>query len=370
MKSRPLPGGGLCGVAASTQGLLGRPGLLHTHMQICLYPRMEALLSLLQGAADPTRLRLLFLLAEGELTVTELTTIVGQSQPRVSRHLKLLCEAGLLERFKEGSWVFHRLRDAGLSAAFAKALMSLPLQDRAPFDTDRARLANVRAARAAAAAAFFRANAPNWERLRSLHAPEKNLEAAILRVLGTAPIESFLDAGTGTGRMLELMAPHVRRGIGIDASPEMLAVARDRLERAGVHHCQVRLADIYRLPFRTATVEAGFDAAVFHQVLHYLDEPQLAVAEIARVLKPGGRLVIADFAPHELEFLRTELKHRRLGFSDREVEGWFAAANLELAVSEAIAPSPDAGHSGDAKLTVKIWTARAAAAQRAKAEAA
>ncbi len=326
---------------------------------------MQPLLSMLQGVADPTRLRLLFLLAEAELTVSELTTILGQSQPRVSRHLKLLCEAGLLQRFKEGSWVFHRLSDTGLSAAFAQGLVELPLEDRTVFDADRTRLAQVRAARAAAAAEFFRANAPDWERLRSLHAPDKDVESGILRVIGTSRIESLLDAGTGTGRMLELLAPHVRRGTGVDNSPEMLAIARDRLERAGAQHCQVRLADIYRLPFRAGTAESGFDAALFHQVLHYLDDPQAAVAEVARVLKPGGRLVIADFAPHDLEFLRTELSHRRLGFSDREVESWFAAASLEPQGVEHIAPSD--AESG-AKLIVKIWVARAAEA-RAKAAA-
>ena len=318
---------------------------------------MQQLLSMLQGVADPTRLRLLFLLTEAELTVSELTEILGQSQPRVSRHLRLLCEAGLLERSKEGSWVFHRLSDSAASAAFAKALMELPISDRAMLDADRARLARVRAARAAQAAEFFRANAPQWERLRSLHAPDKDLETAMLRVLGAHPIDSLLDAGTGTGRILEVLAPHIRRGIGIDNSPEMLAIARDQLERAGAHHCQVRLADVYRLPFRTATAESGFDAAVFHQVLHYLAEPQAAVAEVARVLKPGGRLLIADFAPHELEFLRTELSHRRLGFADREVESWFAAAGLQPEVAEAIVPSGEADQG--AKLTVKVWTARA-----------
>lgn len=330
---------------------------------------MQQLLSMLQAAADPTRLRLLFLLAEAELTVTELTTIMRQSQPRISRHLKLLCEAGLLERFKEGSWVFHRLADAGLSAVFAKELMKLPLADRSVFEADRARLAQVRAGRAAAAAEFFRANAPEWERIRLLHAPEKDVENAILRVLGTGPIDSLLDVGTGTGRMLELLAPHLRRGVGVDVSPEMLAIARHRLEHAGAHHCQVRLADLYRLPFRTATAETGFDAAVFHQVLHYLDEPQAAVAEVARVLKPGGHLVIADFAPHELEFLRSELQHRRLGFSDREVEGWFAAANLERVVSQAVVASAGQAQADDGKLTVKIWMAQARSA-RAQAEAA
>jgi ubiquinone/menaquinone biosynthesis C-methylase UbiE len=193
------------------------------------------------------------------------------------------------------------------------------------------------------------------------------VEGAVLRALGSARIDSLLDAGTGTGRMLELLAPHVRRGVGVDVSPEMLAIARDRLERAGAQHCQIRLADIYRLPFRTATLESGFDAALFHQVLHYLDEPQTAVAELARVLKPGGRLLIADFAPHSLEFLRTELSHRRLGFSDREVEGWFAAARLSPMQVETI--EPEQALSGDAKLTVKIWMAQAHSA-RSAAEAA
>jgi ubiquinone/menaquinone biosynthesis C-methylase UbiE len=287
---------------------------------------------------------------------------MGQSQPRVSRHLKLLCEAGLLERFKEGSWVFHRLADNDVGASFAKAVMQLPLADRTSFEADRERLRQVRATRTAQAAEFFRRNAADWERLRSLHASDKDVENSVLRLLGSAPIDSLLDAGTGTGRMLELLAPRIRRGIGVDNSPEMLAIARDRLEHSGAQHCQVRLGDIYRLPFRNATQESGFDAAIFHQVLHYLDEPQFAVGEVARVMRPGGKLIIVDFAPHELEFLRTDLAHRRLGFSDREVESWITAAGLEPVSVEAIAPS------GDAKLTVKIWTARAMA--RVKAEAA
>jgi len=316
---------------------------------------MQQLLSMLQGVADPTRFRLLFLLRQAELTVSELTEILGQSQPRISRHLRLMCEAGILERFKEGSWVFHRLSDDSLATGFAGMLADLPLEDRSLLESDRARLMTVRSTRAAQAAEFFRRNAPEWERLRSLHAPEKNVEDIIVRLLASRRIDNLLDAGTGTGRMLELLAPHVRRGTGVDNSPEMLAIARDRLERAEARHCQVRLADLYRLPFRTATTESGFDAALFHQVLHYLDAPEGAVAEVARVLKPAGQLLIADFAPHDLEFLRTELSHRRLGFSDREVEGWFLAAGLQPEAVEAVVP--DDGNR-DAKLIVKIWMAR------------
>ena len=314
---------------------------------------MDAILAMLRAAGDPTRLRLLLILQEAELTVTELTQILGQSQPRVSRHLKLLCDAGLIQRFKEGSWVFYRAADHGEGAELGAVLGTLAEQHKDTREADRRKLTQVREARAAQASDFFKANASDWERIRSLHAPEKDVEDALVELLTEAPLESVLDAGTGTGRMLELLSPHIRRGVGVDVSPEMLAIARDRLARADAKNCQVRLADIFRLPFGT---NAEFDAVLFHQVLHYLDDPATAVSDAVRVLKPGGRIVIVDFAPHELEFLRDELAHRRLGFSDREVKAWFEAAGLHETAARAIAP-----HSGAQKLVVKIWvgTARA-----------
>jgi len=305
---------------------------------------------MLRAAGDPTRLRLLLLLRQAELTVSELIEIVGQSQPRVSRHLKLLGEAGLVERFKEGSWVFCRAADRGTGAELGAAIAALA--DPALQEADKARLEHVRKERAAAAAAYFKSNAAEWERIRALHAPEKDVEAAIARHLTTAPIGNFLDAGTGTGRMLELFAPHAQRAIGIDVSPDMLAIARDRLLRENIPNAQVRLGDTYRLPFSNGAAGTGFDVVLFHQVLHYLDDPGTAVAEAARVMAPGGKLLIADFASHNEEFLREEYAHRRLGFSDREVEGWFATAGLAGAGTETIASK-----SESEKLTVKLWLA-------------
>jgi SAM-dependent methyltransferase/DNA-binding transcriptional ArsR family regulator len=331
---------------------------------------IEGLVAMLRAAGDPTRLRLLLLLREAELAVSELIEIVGQSQPRVSRHLKLLGEAGLLERFKEGSWVFYRAADRGKGAELGRALALLA--DPGLIETDRTRLAHVRETRAAAAAAYFKANAAEWERIRALHAPEKDVEAAILRHLAAKPIGDLLDAGTGTGRMLELLAPHARRAVGIDVSPEMLAIARDRLAREHLPQVQVRLGDIYRLPFPNGSAgpnggagEAGFDAVLFHQVLHYLDDPGAAVAEAARVMRPGGRLAIADFAPHGLDFLRDDYAHRRLGFSDREVKSWFEAAGLTPADSETIAPMDGGAPPSPEKLTVKLWLATARAKEAA-----
>jgi len=315
---------------------------------------MDRLVSMLRAAGDPTRLRLLLLLRQAELTVSELIEIVGQSQPRVSRHLKLLGEAGLVERFKEGSWVFCRAADRGTGAELGAAIAALA--DPALQEADKARLAHVRKARADEAAAYFKSNAAEWERIRALHAPEAAVEDAIARHLTAATIENFLDAGTGTGRMLELIAPHARRAVGIDVSPDMLAIARDRLLREGIRNAQVRLGDIFRLPFPNSSAGSGFDVVLIHQVLHYLDDPGAAVAEAARVMAPGARLLIADFAPHKEEFLRDEFAHRRLGFSDREVEGWFAAAGLENAGNETIAPQ-----AAGEKLTVKLWLATAKA---------
>lgn len=305
---------------------------------------LDTLMAALRAAAEPTRLRLLALCAQGELTVTELTQIMGQSQPRVSRHLKLLCEAGLLERVPEGTWAFYRVSDRLAGAPLVRSLVQLLPAEDATLARDAERLATAKRVRNEAAEAYFRDNAARWSEIRSLHVDEAQVEAAVLNLLGGGPLEDVLDIGTGTGRLLEVLAPRIRRGLGVDLSREMLAVARANLERAGIRHAQVRQADMYNLPLPAA----GFDAAVIHQVLHYADEPQKVIAEAARVLKPGGRLVIVDFAPHDLEYLRAEQAHRRLGFTDAEVRQWCAAAGL---TSEAPVSLPGA------KLTVQIWSA-------------
>ena len=301
---------------------------------------MEALLTGLRAAAEPTRLRLLVLCAQNELTVTELTTILGQSQPRVSRHLKLLCEGGLLERFREGNWVFYRLARAGTGVA--RRLVDLVASEDPTVLRDRARLAEIERERERSASSYFAHNAHQWAAIRSLHVPEPEVEAALRHYVEAAGVASLLDIGTGTGRMLELFGPQVDQAVGIDQSRDMLAVARVNLERARLHNCTVRHGDMYSLPFTLP----GFDLVILHQVLHFAERPGEAVAEAARVLRPGGRLVIVDFAPHALESLRQLHAHRRLGFGDDEVRAWLAAAGLTPAEPIHLPGQP---------LTVAIW---------------
>src|SRR5262245_14887429 len=198
----------------------------------------------LKAAGEETRLRVLALLAEAELTVSELTDILRQSQPRISRHLKLLAEAGLVERFREGSWAFFRLGERGPAAELARALVAR-LDPRDPvIARDRERLASVRATRAAAAQAYFRRHAAEWDRIRKLHVADEEVEQAIVAALADQPFRSLLDLGTGTGRMLELFGPQIQRGLGLDLSLDMLALARSRLDRAGLRHCSVRQGDL------------------------------------------------------------------------------------------------------------------------------
>ena len=319
---------------------------------------MEHLLTALRAVAEPTRLRLLVLCARGELTVTELTQILGQSQPRVSRHLKLLCEAGLLDRFREGSWVFYRLSETGALSELARQLVAACGDSDPTIVLDLQRLSDIKRQRADAARAYFRENAAQWDRIRSLYIDEREVEAALVQIIAAADPRDLLDIGTGTGRMLEVLAPRVERALGIDQSREMLAVARVNLERAGLENGLVRLGDMYRL----ALPDMSFDAAIIHQVLHYADRPAAAIAEAARVLRPRGLLVIVDFAPHEPEFLRGEHAHRRLGFADAEVAEWCRAAGLEPAAPRRLPGDP---------LTVVIWTAtrRAGRVEEAAAEA-
>jgi SAM-dependent methyltransferase len=314
---------------------------------------LETLLTGLRAAAEPTRLRVLALLTEGELTVKEITDILGQSQPRVSRHLKLLAEGGLVERFKEGTWAFFRLAESGRAAGLASAILTqIDPQDPA-LSRDRERFEAVRRRRAETASAYFRAHALEWNRLRSLHVDETEVEAAMLMALGPGRIDSLLDLGTGTGRILELFASRVGRGLGLDVSHDMLTVARATLDRGGLRHIQVRHGDVFNL-----SLEPGsFDAVVVHQVLHFLDDPGRALREAARVLAPGGRLLVVDFAPHDLEFLRDEHAHRRLGFGVDEVRQWLEAAALGSVTHRDLPPKS----GDDRKLTVSLWLARKAA---------
>lgn len=305
---------------------------------------MDQLLSCLRAVAESTRLRLLSLCAEGDMTVSDLTQILGQSQPRVSRHLKLLCEAGLVDRFREGSWVFYRLADDNsVSGSVARHLVSLIPQDDFKRSLDRARLMEIKQARAAQADAYFKANAAQWDRIRSFHVDESHVEKALLAAF-PSHVEDLLDIGTGTGRMLQLFANRVDRGVGIDSSREMLSIARAKLEADGNRHCHVRHGDMYRLPM----ADSSFDAVVVHQVLHYADRPEALIVEISRVLRPGGALLIADFSPHSVDTLRVEHAHLRLGFEDSEIFDWCARAGLEQNSVRDLPGDP---------LTVKIWSA-------------
>jgi ubiquinone/menaquinone biosynthesis C-methylase UbiE len=313
---------------------------------------MEHLLAALRAIAEPTRLRLVVLCARSELTVSELTQILGQSQPRVSRHLKLLCEAGLLDRFREGSWVFYRLSHTGPAGALARQLVSACDDTDPTIALDLQRLAAIKRQRADIASAYFRENAARWDRIRSLYIDEREVEAALVEIIASADPRDLLDIGTGTGRILEVLAPRVERALGIDQSREMLSVARVNLERAGMENGSVRLGDMYQL----ALPDESFDAVVIHQVLHYADRPAMAIAEAARVLRPNGILVLVDFAPHSLEFLRDEHAHRRLGFADSEVAEWCRAVGLD--------PEPPRRLPGD-PLNVVIWTAHRQPADKA-----
>src|SRR5690348_7925911 len=302
----------------------------------------------LKAAGEETRLRILALLGEAELTVSDLTEILRQSQPRISRHLKLLAEAGLVARFREGAWAFFRLAEHGPAALAVKSLIARLDASDAVVARDRERLGEVRAARAAAAQAYFKAHAAEWDRIRALHVADEAVEAEVRAALADKPFRSLLDLGTGTGRMLELLGPDLERGLGIDLSLDMLTIARARLDRAGLRHCSVRRGDIYDLPLP----RDSFDAVIVHQVLHFLDDGARAIREAARVLRPQGRLLVIDCAPHDLEFLREEHAHLRLGFAPETVTQWIEQAGLETVSHRNLAPG------SDGRIAVSLWLAR------------
>jgi ubiquinone/menaquinone biosynthesis C-methylase UbiE len=303
----------------------------------------------LKAAGEETRLRILVLLADAELTVSELTEILRQSQPRISRHLKLLAEAGLVERFREGAWAFFRRAEHGAAADVVRRLTGEIDPADPVIARDRDRLAGVRAARVKAAQDYFRRHAAEWDRIRGLHAADDAVEAEIRKLLMVRPFRSLLDLGTGTGRILELFGPEIERGLGIDLSHDMLAIARSRLDHAGCKNCSVRQGDIFDL----SLPRDSFDVVIIHQVLHFLDDGGRAIGEAARVLRPQGRLLVVDLAPHEFEFLRREHAHRRLGFPPDTVTQWMEQAGLQGVTHHTVVPAP----GSEGKICVTIWLA-------------
>lgn len=291
---------------------------------------LNSLLNVLKAAGEETRIRILALFKGGELTVTELATIMRQSQPRISRHLRLLCEAGLLERHREGTWIFYRLADLGEQADLVNSIMNyIPYQDQI-LQHDQKRLEEVKKTRDLKAASYFQENAANWDKIRSLYVPERQVEDYLLEITNNLEIETLLDVGTGTGRMLKLFSPHTKQGIGIDLSHEMLGVARSHLENNAITNMQIRHGDMYDL----ALMDGSMDLVLFHQVLHFADDPLAAIRETARILRPDGIVIVIDFLPHKNEKLREEHAHRRLGFSEEEINEWCRITDLKITTTK------------------------------------
>jgi len=309
---------------------------------------------LFQALADPSRLRILMLLRSMELSVGELAQLLAQSQPRVSRHVRILADAGLVERRKEGSWVFLILADGDRSRPIFDAIDHWGGAEAvAQFATDVARLEAVRADRAEAAARYFAVHAETWDSIRSLHVAESEVEQAIEAALGDEPIGQLVDIGTGTGRMIELFGPRADSVIGVDRSSEMLRLARVKLEASGLRGASLRQGDMYALPL----ADGSADVVILHQVLHFAHSPAQAIGEAARLLGPGGRLLVVDFAPHEREDLRESDAHARLGFADAAMKAWLEAAGLA---------SEPSRHLAGGELTVSLWLARKIDSRRAR----
>jgi len=306
---------------------------------------MLDLVAALKAAAEPTRLRLLALCSNSDLTVSELTQILGQSQPRISRHLKLLHQAGLVDRQREGSWVYFRLAGQGSSGDLARILIDSMPPDDPTLTLDGERLQQVFQRRTEKAEQYFGRNAKRWDQVRSLYVDEREVERVLLDLVSTRSVKRLLDIGTGTGRVLELLAASVPELTGIDSSSEMLQVARANLARKGVRNCALRRCNMYQIPLPGGS----FDAVTIHQVLHFAETPEQVITEASRLLTPGGRLFIIDFEEHELEDLREDHAHRWLGFRPATLRDWLAGAHLE--------PGKHLSLAGGA-LTVGVWTAR------------
>jgi DNA-binding transcriptional ArsR family regulator/ubiquinone/menaquinone biosynthesis C-methylase UbiE len=313
---------------------------------------LDPLVHVMKAVGEPTRLRILSVLRRRELSVSELCSLLDQSQPRVSRHLKLLTEAGLLERHAEGASAYFGLAAEGVGPRYLESLSAVldDLAEQEPLLVrDSGRLEVIRQRRAASAAAYFEQIASEWDQIRARHVGDAVVERALLEAVGDMRVSSLIDIGTGTGRVLELFGPTIERGLGIDLSPKMLSLARSHLDEAGLSHCEVRQQSVYDL----GGIPGSHEVAVLHHVLHFLDNPSVALCEAARVLTTDGILLIVDFAPHDGEGLGMNGAHVWHGFADREIESWCEQVDLAISSRTHFPADESAGEP----LTVTLWVA-------------
>lgn len=312
-----------------------------------------------RALADLTRLRILRLLGSMELAVGEVAQVLAQSQPRVSRHIGILCDAGLAERRREGSWTFVRAcplspESRSLCGGALRLLAEAEMDDAAfaaTCEADRLKLAEIRRHRETEAQAYFARHAEDWDELRRLHSSEEAVEDALADALGKGTLGRLLDIGTGTGRMAEILAGRAEHIVALDKSLAMLRVARAKLQHLPAERVELVQGDFASLPF----ADASFDTVLFHQVLHFAPAPEAALAEAARVTRPGGRIAIVDFAAHQREELRERHAHARLGFDDQHMD--------KLLTGSGYCPEPAVALE-DGELVVKIWIAERIAESR------
>lgn len=300
--------------------------------------------ALFQSVSDPTRLRLLRLLARDELNVQELVRITGQSQPGVSRHLAVLRDQGWLMQRREGTWNWYRTQPPAATQAgpelFALVLDAAGRVEGAA-DDDRA-LALVQADRRARARDRFAGIADRWDDLRAGY-EHPDLRLGALGALVPAG-RAVLDIGTGTGGMLPVFAAAEAWVVALDSSPAMLARARAHAQAQDLRQTRFCGGDLGRLPFR----DGAFDLCHGGMVLHHVGDPAAALREMARVVCPGGAVAVTAFMPHEQHWMRDELGYLRLGFAREEIAAGMRAAGLVPGRWLCRRAAQGAGHAGPA----------------------
>ena len=273
-----------------------------------------------KAQADVTRIRLLNLLLHHELNVNEIVMVMGMGQPRISRHLKILTDCGLLKSRRDGLWVFYSASKDGRGGNFNEFYYKFIAGD-SELNSDYAAMKGVLEEGSRERTRFFDSIASNWDDIKQSIFGDLNISSEILERIKQCDVAA--DLGCGTGELLPYMKQKAKRVIGVDKSPKMLEEAEHRLASNG-RGIELRIGEIEHLPMR----DGEADTAVINMVLHHLPSPDAGIHEAGRVLKSGGSLIIVDLEKHQNEEMRKNYEHRWLGFTRKNIERWLGAGGF------------------------------------------